>query len=169
LDYKHISRTDYARNSRFYCNTKEAINQLCKFSEEKTTVDLMIMKAPLRHDLMPSSCVNNEVIKFNRQIEKRVKSYPNAKLFDLDRSYYTTHGQHLNSSGKELIANKLAILIKDMLVKKQLIPIHMPCKEVLEEISQSQRTPVNLALNTETTQIYNNQGKAAENESLPRI
>jgi hypothetical protein len=74
---------------------------------------------------MPSSCVNNEVQKFNRQIEKRMKSYPNTKLFDidLDRLYYTTHGQHLNSSGKKLITNKLAILIKDMLVEKQPNPI----------------------------------------------
>jgi lysophospholipase L1-like esterase len=139
---------DISRN-----NTKEAIHQLCKFSEQKTTVNLVIMKVPLRHDLMPSSCVNNEVLKFNRQIEKRVKFYPNVKLldFDLDRSYYTNHGQHLNSPGKELIANKLAILIKDVLVKKQLIPIQMPWKELLEENNQSQRTSENLALNTETS------------------
>jgi len=93
---------DISRN-----NTNEAINQLCKFIEEKTTVNLAIMKTPLRHDLISSSCVNNEVLKFNRLIEKRVKPYSNAKLFDLDlgRSHYTTHGQQLNSSGKELIAN----------------------------------------------------------------
>jgi hypothetical protein len=84
------------------------------------------MKVPLRHDLMHSSFVNNEVIKFNRQIEKRVKPHLNVKLLDLDRSFYTTHGQHLNSSGKELIARKLATSIKDELAKKQRIPIQMP-------------------------------------------
>jgi RNase H-fold protein (predicted Holliday junction resolvase) len=75
-------------------NTKEAVNQLCKFIEEKATVNLMIMKVPFRRDLKFSSCVSKEVIKFNRQTEKRVKAYPNAKLLDLDldRSYYTTHG-----------------------------------------------------------------------------
>jgi hypothetical protein len=82
-----------------------------------------------------------------------VKPYPNVKLLDLDldRSYYTTHGQHLNSSGKELIASKLAISIKDVLVKKQLIPIQMPWKELLDEINQSHRTSENMALNTETS------------------
>ena len=45
---------DISRN-----NTKEAINQLCKFIEEKTTVNLVIMKTPLRHDLISSSCVKN--------------------------------------------------------------------------------------------------------------
>jgi len=90
---------DISRN-----NTKEALYQLCNFIEKETTVNLVIMRVPLRHDLMSSSCVNKEVLKFNRQIEKKVKSYPNTKLLDLDlhRSYYTTHGQHLNSLGKEL-------------------------------------------------------------------
>jgi hypothetical protein len=80
-----------------------------------------------------------------------MKPYPNVKLLDLDldRSYYTTHGQHLNSSSKELIVSKLAKSIKDMLVKKQLFPIQMPWKELLEENNQSQRTPEKVALNTE--------------------
>lgn len=137
---------DISRN-----NTKEAIDQLCNFIEEEASVNLVIMKIPLRHDLMPSSCVNNEVLKFNRQLEKRVKLYPNTSIMDLelDRSYYTTHGQHLNSSGKELIANKLAILIKDMLIKKHHNPIQLPWKELIDETNQNQRTSENLLLNTE--------------------
>ena len=139
---------DISRN-----NTKEAINQLCKFIKEKTTVNLAIMKTPLRHDLISSSCVNNEVLKFNRLIEKRVKPYSNAKLFDLDldKSHYTTHGQHLNSSGKELIANKLATLIKDVFAKKQFTPIQIPWKELLEETNQRQKITENLTLNVETS------------------
>jgi hypothetical protein len=138
---------DISRN-----NTKEAIDQLCNFIKEETTVNRVIMKAPLRHDLMPSSCVNNEVLKFNRQIEKRMKPYANTKLFDtdLDRSYYTTHGQHLNSSGKDLIINKLAILIKNVLVEKQPNPIQLPWKELIDEINQNQRTSDNLILNIKT-------------------
>ena len=90
-------------------NTNEALHQLCEFIEGITPVKLVIMKAALRHDLRPTFCVNNEVQKFNRLIEKRVKPYRNVKLFnlDLDRSYYTTHGQHLNTSGKESIVNRL--------------------------------------------------------------
>jgi hypothetical protein len=93
-----------------------AINQLCKFVEEKKNVNLVIMKAPQRHDLMPSSYVNNEVLKFNRQMEKKMKTYHNVKVFDteLDRMYFITHGQHLNSSGKESISNKLSVVIKDL-------------------------------------------------------
>jgi hypothetical protein len=134
---------DISRN-----NAEEAINQISKSDEQMTSVNVVIMQVPLRHDLMPSSCVNNEVIRFNRQIEKRLKPYPNVKLFDLDldRSSYTTHGQHLNTSGKELNARKLATSIKDELAKKQLIPIQIPWKELLEE-----NNPENPVLNSVTT------------------
>ena len=54
---------------------KEALNQLCKFVEGKNKVNLVIKKAPPRHDLMPSSCINNEVLKFNRQMEKKMKNF----------------------------------------------------------------------------------------------
>jgi hypothetical protein len=70
-------------------NIKVAINHLCKFVAEKKKVNLVIMKAPQRHYLMPSSCVNIEVIKFNRQMEKKMKIYHTVKLLDtdLDRTY----------------------------------------------------------------------------------
>jgi len=57
---------DISRN-----NTKEAIDQLCNFIKEETTVNLVIMKVPVRHDLMLTYCVNKEVLKFNRKIEKK--------------------------------------------------------------------------------------------------
>jgi len=134
-------------------NTKVAINQLCKFVEEKKNVNLVILKAPQRHDLMPSSCVNSEVLRFNRQIEKRMKTYRNVKVLDtaLDRKYFTTHGQHLNSSGKELISNKLSMVIKEMFVKKQSTPIRMPWKEISQLTELNHNNPDQLPPNTKTT------------------
>jgi len=62
----------------------------------------VIMKLPHRHDLIPSSCVTNEVLKFNRQVEKKMKIYNNIKMLeiDIDTKYFTRLGQHLNLSGK---------------------------------------------------------------------
>jgi hypothetical protein len=79
------------------------------------------MKLPQRHDLIPSSCVKNEVIKFNRQVEKKIKIYNSVKMLetDLDRKYSTKCGQHLNLSGKELISMKLSMVIKEFFTKKQ--------------------------------------------------
>ena len=136
-------------------NTNEALHQLCEFIEEITLVKLVIMKAPLRHDLRPTSCVNNEVQKVNRLIEKRVKPYRNVKIFnlDLDRSYCTTHGQHLNTSGKESIVNRLTIMIKNMSGMKQSIPIQLPWKESINDTNQSQMTSNKTTLNTETSKL----------------
>ena len=44
----------------------------------------MIMKSPQRHDFIPSSCVKSEMIKFNRQVEKKMKIYNDAKLLETD-------------------------------------------------------------------------------------
>ena len=79
---------------------------MCHFVGGEGEVNIVIMKSPHRHDLIPSSCVNNEVLKFNMQVEKKVKIYNNVKMLltDLDIKYFTMCGQHLNLSGKELIS-----------------------------------------------------------------
>jgi hypothetical protein len=78
--------------------TKEALKHLCNFVKNNQTVNIVVMTAPTRHDLFPLSCVNNEVIRFNRHLEKRMILYSNVKLLEtnLGREYFTKHGLHLN-------------------------------------------------------------------------
>jgi len=132
-------------------NTSEAINQLCKFAEEKNEVNLVLMKAPRRHDLIPTSCVNSEVMKFNRQMEKNMKSFYNVKLFDTNfyRIFYTSHGQHLNTLGKKLILSELAIVIKDLFVKKQPTPNCIPEEGILDITDLNQNIPGDVTPNIE--------------------
>jgi hypothetical protein len=54
-------------------DSKEAIKGLCKFVKETDNVNIVIMKSPQRYDLIPLSGVNEEVLNFNRQLEKRTK------------------------------------------------------------------------------------------------
>jgi hypothetical protein len=78
---------------------------------------------------------------------------------DLDRSYFTRHGQHLNSSGKELISNKLSTVIKDLFVKKQLPPICMPWKEKSHLTVLKQNNLDELLENTDASKrLQNNDG-----------
>jgi hypothetical protein len=60
------------------------------------------------------------VIKFNRQVEKKMKIYNSVKMLetDLDRKYCTRYGQRLNLSGKEVISMKLSTVIKEFFAKK---------------------------------------------------
>jgi len=76
-------------------------------------MNTVVMNAPPRCDLLPSSCINNEVISFSRQLKKRT-TISNVKILetDLEREYITKHGLHLNSPGKECIALRLATVVK---------------------------------------------------------
>ena len=93
------------------------------------------MKSLHRHDLIPSTCGNNEVLKFSRQAENKMKIYSTVKMLetDLGRKYFTKHGQHLNLSGKELISMKLTTVIKEFFTKKQLSPICLQWKNSIFE------------------------------------
>jgi hypothetical protein len=73
-------------------------------------VNFILINALPRCDLMPSSCVNNEVVKFNRQLKKIVKLHGNAEFLEVElpRKHFTRHGQHLNNNGKELVFVELA-------------------------------------------------------------
>ena len=89
------------------------------------------MTAPPIFDLLPTSCVNNEVINFNRQLKKRIAPFNNVKVLeiDLEREYFTNHGLHLNSSGKEYIAQKLARAISSFLKKEKASPVSLHWKD----------------------------------------
>jgi hypothetical protein len=80
---------------------------------------------------MFSSCVNNEVVKFNRQLKKIVKLHANVELLEveLQRKHFTGHGQYLNYSGKELVSLELAKIIEQLLNKVNTAPIHIIWKD----------------------------------------
>jgi len=56
-------------------NSKEALKHLCDFVKSNQMINIVVMTAPPRRDFLPSSCINNEVISFNRQLKKRMTFY----------------------------------------------------------------------------------------------
>jgi hypothetical protein len=48
-------------------NATVAVKNVCSFVERK--VNILIIKSPHRHDLIPSTCVNNEMLNFNKKVE----------------------------------------------------------------------------------------------------
>ena len=111
-------------------NSREALNHLCKFVEKNQKVNTVVMTAPPRYDFLPSSCVNNEVTNFNRQLKKRMIPYKNVQILEtgLERECFTKHGMHLNSPGKESIAQRLAIVVRSFLKKEKVSPISLDWK-----------------------------------------
>jgi len=110
-------------------NSREAMKHLCNFIKNNQKVNIVVMTAPPRRYLLPSSCVSNEVIRFNRQLKRRMAPY-NVKILEtnLEREYFTKYGLHLNSSGKETIALRLGMVVKSILNKERMSPIRLQWK-----------------------------------------
>jgi hypothetical protein len=104
-----VGSNDISKN-----NILDARRSFTKFFNDHMGVNIIFIQAPNRHDLVSTSCINKEVIKFKRQVMKIIKSYPNIKSLEIElqRNYFTRRGQHLNNIGKEQAATELAKLIQ---------------------------------------------------------
>jgi len=102
-------------------NSRGALKHLRKFANIYKDVNVIVMPAPQRYDLMPSSCVNSEVIRFNRLMKKSMKLYTNTTILetDLNRDCFTRHGLHMNSLGKDQIMKNLARVIESTTVSNR--------------------------------------------------
>ncbi len=49
-------------------NMKEVLKSVCKFVKENSDLNIVLIDSPHRYDMIPESCVNLEVLKFNRQV-----------------------------------------------------------------------------------------------------
>jgi len=120
-------------------NSKEGLKHLCDFIKNNQVMNIVVMTAPLRHDLLPSSCVNSEVLSYDKQLRKRMKQYNNVKILemDLEMKYFTKHGLHLNLSGKECITLRLATVIKSFFHTERMSPIYLHWKDDTAIIKQN--------------------------------
>ena len=76
---------------------------------------VLVVNIPVRHDLIPNSCVNKAVVETNEKITRVCKGFRNVTVFDtsvLDRAHHTRHGMHLNKLGKEKLCKQICEYIK---------------------------------------------------------
>ena len=97
--------------------TKKGINGIQEFVKTNNHINFLLMDVPHRYDLKQISCVNKEVDKYSRRLQKHIKVFENAEVINanLDRRGFTKHGQHMNAKGKELMAKRIAVAIKHTL------------------------------------------------------
>jgi hypothetical protein len=74
-------------------NTAEALRSFTKFLEGHRRINIILIHTLQRHDLSTTSCVNKEVLKFNRQVKRKIKLNPKVKLMEveLQRKHFTRH------------------------------------------------------------------------------
>jgi hypothetical protein len=94
-------------------------------------VNIVLINSLPRHDLLFSSCVNNEVAKFNRQLKKVVKLHANVEFLEVK-----LYGQHLNNKelakSVEQLVNKMKTAPMQMQWKEDNLDIHSNIVKTLE-------------------------------------
>ena len=94
---------DVARNE-----AKEGLRKISEFAKLTSNTNVIVTCVPQRFDPQPTSCVNQEVIAFNRKLQKTLKTYSHVHFCSMSttRNHFTYHGLLLNSQGKNWITNK---------------------------------------------------------------
>jgi hypothetical protein len=89
----------------------------------------ILVRVPHQYDLPDWSCVNYEVETFSRKLMKPVKPFKHVKvvkiLVDLEREFYTKHGQHMKNMGKEKVVVKIAQAVTTILQEQKREPISL--------------------------------------------
>jgi hypothetical protein len=128
---------DVAKN-----NSVSGMKHILDLVINATHTNVIQLSVPHRHDLINESCVNREVKILNNNLRNRLKRFNNVEMIEVtsERELYTKHGQHLNSRGKETMANKIALSIENVL-KRKVDPINMKWQEDDRIDSQKQIEP----------------------------
>jgi RNase H-fold protein (predicted Holliday junction resolvase) len=62
-------------------NAKMALKHITDFIKENNPTNIILLSVPHRHNLMESSCVNNEIRSFNRKLMNRVRMFVTCHIF----------------------------------------------------------------------------------------
>jgi hypothetical protein len=117
---------DIAKNE-----ANNGLTHISNFVKLRKHTNVLLVSAPTRFDLSSASCVNREVIAFNRKLYKRMKQFEHVKIIDseLQRKYFTKHGMHMNTAGKEIMAQRIAEHIRETLSMRKTSTITLQWKQ----------------------------------------
>jgi lysophospholipase L1-like esterase len=103
---------------------------ITNFVNLRKHTNIFIVSVSTRFDLITTSCVNEEVIAYNRKLYKRVKQSEHVKIdTELQRKYFTKHGMNMNRTGKEQMTQKIAEHIRETLSKRETFPMTLQWKQ----------------------------------------
>jgi lysophospholipase L1-like esterase len=142
---------------------------LRKFVENRRNTNIMVVTAPHRYDLKESSCVNNEIVVFNRKLHKVAKSAGNVKILQstLNRNDLTRNGMHPNISGKEKVAELIRESIVQLMSRKKETPFILKWREEQKDPHQkvTEDNPTNDVSDGTTPEATGSSKKLEETQS----
>lgn len=157
---------------------KNGLRSLKELTQRTTNTKLILLEAPHRYDLPPSSCVNNEVKLYNKRLQSFVTISDHVRVLKThtERKQHTRHGLHLNNRGKDWIMNNIVKEIRNLnLSCKASSPIKLPWRdEMMDPGNQVTLVRVNDDMEY-TNPSCKNDGQleyrrnAKEMDSLPQV
>ena len=96
----------------------------------RSNTNVMILRIPHRYDLSIDSCVNKEVVTFNRKLHKLMRNKLKVKMlfYEITSEDFTSHGLHLNATGKTTVAKTIAQNLLQLYEDKKTHPITLQWK-----------------------------------------
>lgn len=95
------------------CGVKQLMSNIQDLIRDSKHTNLLLATIPMRHDLPE---LDLKISRVNAEIERVALDHQNLKLVPLHmfpRHYFTTHGLHMNKSGKLKAAEKVARLLHE--------------------------------------------------------
>jgi hypothetical protein len=129
---KNLTKNDFlilwsGANDVAINNTMKAFRYLVDFAKNSSHTNLMLASVSHRHDLMSSSCVNEEVRAFNRKLMKIRNIFGLVSITEVypNREYCTKHGHHLNKLREAKVSKQLSLQLRSVLQQKKDVPISL--------------------------------------------
>jgi len=69
-------------NDVYKNETQSSLKFLYNFVNRRTNTNILTLMVPHRHDLPLHSCVNNEILTFNKKLHKVMKNIDGVKVVD---------------------------------------------------------------------------------------
>jgi len=72
-------------------DTHKGLRCTSQFIRNKSHINVIIMEASHRFDLVQTSCVNKEVVSFNKKLQKEIKSFNHDEIVNMSakREHFT--------------------------------------------------------------------------------
>jgi hypothetical protein len=126
---------DISRNE-----TKKGLRSLMGFAQRTINTNVILLGAPHRYDLPPSSYVNTEVKLYHKKLQSLMStSNHHVRVLSVptERRHHTKHGLHLNTKRKDWIVNNIVEEIRNLYLPCKISPpIVLPWRDVKENLSQ---------------------------------
>ena len=86
---------------------------MVKFIQLFNNSKIIIMSIPYRHDLEENARINLAIKKLNKKLKDITQRFRHVIIIysDINRTYFTRHGMHLNNRGKAKLAKEIVNLI----------------------------------------------------------